>query len=96
MGRHSSKKFKKEELNKFKFKLGRKLPKNLNEARAQFKTKTLILKQQFQLENVGPVSHRNLTIKVIVQISLKKKIKILFFFFQIFYFIGITCPSQPP
>ncbi len=98
MGRHSSKKFKKEELNKVKFRLGRKLPKNLNETRAQFKTKTLILKQQFQLEKDGPVSHRNLTLKVIFQISLKKKKKkkFFFFFFLNFYSIGITRPSQPP
>ena len=64
MGKHQASKIKKQELNKVKFKIGRKLPKNLNETRAQFKSKTLVLKQQFQLEKEGPVSHRNLTLKV--------------------------------
>ena len=68
MGKHSSKKLKKQELNKVKFKIGRQLPKNLNDTRAQFKAKTLILKQQFQLEKEGPVSHRNLTLKVCVHV----------------------------
>lgn len=48
---------------KVKFKVGKKLPKNLNETRATFKAKTLILKQQFKLEKDGPVSHRNLSWK---------------------------------
>lgn len=49
---------------KVKFKVGKKRPKNLNETRATFKAKTLVLKQQFELEKVGPVSHRNLSWKV--------------------------------
>lgn len=64
MGRHSSRKFLKKELNKVKFKIGKKLPKNLNETRPEFKAKKLIIKQQFQLEKDGPVSHRNLSLKV--------------------------------
>ena len=53
---------KKPDFQKVKFKVGKKLPKNLNETRATFKAKTLIIKQQFQ-EKDGPVSHRNLTWK---------------------------------
>jgi pre-rRNA-processing protein IPI1 len=65
MGKLSSKKStKKLDFNKVKFKIGKKLPKNLNETKATFKAKTLILKQQFQTDKTGPVSHRNLTIKV--------------------------------
>lgn len=51
------------DFHKVKFKVGKKLPKNLNETRATFKAKTLILKQQFNLEKSGPVSHRNLSWK---------------------------------
>ncbi|CAF0981217.1 unnamed protein product [Brachionus calyciflorus] len=58
----SAKKAKQLDFQKVKFKVGKKLPKNLNETRATFKAKTLILKQQFQ-EKKGPVSHRNLSWK---------------------------------
>lgn len=66
MGKISAakKKQKRKDFQKVKFKVGKKLPKNLNETRATFKAKTLILKQQFQLEKEGPVSHRNLSWKV--------------------------------
>ncbi len=43
--------------------MGKRLPKNLNETRTNFKAKTLVLKQQFNLEKEGPVSHRNLSWK---------------------------------
>jgi hypothetical protein len=56
-----SKQFK--DFQKVKFKVGKKLPKNLNETKATFKAKSLIIKQQF-VEKEGPVSHRNLTWKV--------------------------------
>ena len=55
---------KRKDFQKTKLKVGRKLPKNTNETRATFKAKTLIIKQQFQLEKEGPVSHRNLSWKV--------------------------------
>ena len=66
MGKTSGakKKAKRQDFQKTKFKVGKKLPKNLNETRATFKAKTLILKQQFQSEKEGPVSHRNLTWRV--------------------------------
>ena len=79
MGKHQASKIKKQELNKVKFKIGRKLPKNLNETRAQFKSKTLVLKQQFQLEKEGPVSHRNLTLKVSFNFSFLKNLLFLIF-----------------
>lgn len=60
----AAKKAAKKDFQKVKFKVGKKLPKNLNETRATFKAKTLILKQQFQLDKEGPVSHRNLSWKV--------------------------------
>lgn len=60
----AKKKAKRQDFQKVKFKVGKKLPKNLNETRANFKSKTLILKQQFSLEKEGPVSHRNLSWKV--------------------------------
>ena len=65
MGKISAakKKQKRKDFQKVKFKVGKKLPKNLNETRATFKAKTLILKQQFQLDKEGPVSHRNLSWK---------------------------------
>ena len=65
MGKISAakKKQKKKDFQKVKFKVGKPLPKSLNETRATFKAKTLILKQQFQLEKEGPVSHRNLSWK---------------------------------
>ena len=56
-------KAKQKDFHKVKFKVGKKLPKNLNETRATFKAKTLILKQQFNLDKEGPVSHRNLSWK---------------------------------
>jgi hypothetical protein len=52
---------------KAKTKVGKKLPKSQNETRATFRSKTLILKQQFQLEKDGPVSHRNQSWKVKVE-----------------------------
>jgi len=63
MGKISAakKKQKRKDFQKVKFKVGKKLPKNTNETRATFKAKTLILKQQFQLDKEGPVSHRNLS-----------------------------------
>ena len=66
MGKISAakKKERRKDFQKVKFKVGKKLPKNLNETRATFKAKTLILKKQFQLDKEGPVSHRNLTWKV--------------------------------
>jgi len=65
MGKISAakKKERRKDFQKVKFKVGKKLPKNLNETRATFKAKTLILKKQFQLDKEGPVSHRNLTWK---------------------------------
>lgn len=59
----AAKKNAKKDFQKIKFKVGKHLPKNLNETRATFKAKTLIIKQQFQLEKDGPVSHRNLSWK---------------------------------
>lgn len=63
MGKTSGakKKAKRAEFQKVKFKVGKKLPKNLNETKATFQAKTLIIKKQFQLEKDGPVSHRNLS-----------------------------------
>lgn len=63
MGKISAakKKERRKDFQKVKFKVGKKLPKNLNETRATFKAKSLILKTQFQLEKEGPVSHRNLS-----------------------------------
>jgi hypothetical protein len=66
MGKISAakKKAKRKDFQKVKFKVGKKLPKNLNETKATFQSKTLIIKKQFQLEKEGPVSHRNLSWKV--------------------------------
>jgi pre-rRNA-processing protein IPI1 len=65
MGKTSkARKNKKKDFQKVKFKIGKSLPKNLNETRATFKAKSLILKQQFTLEKEGPTSHRNLTWRV--------------------------------
>lgn len=63
MGKISAakKKERRKDFQKVKFKVGKKLPKNLNETRATFKAKTLILKKQFDTEKDGPVSHRNLS-----------------------------------
>ncbi len=61
----SRRKAKKREAVKIKFKVGKKLPKNTNVTKTDLKAKTLVLKQQFQLEKDGPVSHRNLSFKVI-------------------------------
>ena len=65
MGKTSGakKKERRKDFQKVKFKVGKRLPKNLNETRANFKAKTLILKQQFHLDKEGPVSHRNLSWK---------------------------------
>jgi hypothetical protein len=60
----SRRKAKKREAVKIKFKVGKKLPKNTNVTKTDLKAKTLVLKQQFQLEKDGPVSHRNLSLKV--------------------------------
>jgi pre-rRNA-processing protein IPI1 len=62
----SKKAQKKVDFNKVRFKIGKKLPKNLNETRTNFKAKSLIIKQQFSNNNRKtnePVSHRNLTLK---------------------------------
>jgi len=66
MGKISAakKKERRKDFQKVKFKVGKKLPKNLNETRATFKAKTLILKKQFTTDKEGPVSHRNLSWKV--------------------------------
>lgn len=65
MGKISAakKKERRKDFQKVKFKVGKKLPKNLNETRATFKAKTLVLKQQFIIDKEGPVSHRNLSWK---------------------------------
>jgi hypothetical protein len=60
----SRRKAKKREAVKIKFKAGKKLPKNTNVTKTDLKAKTLVLKQQFQSEKDGPVSHRNLSFKV--------------------------------
>lgn len=62
----SKKAQKKVDFNKVRFKIGKKLPKNLNETRTDFKAKSLIIKQQFSTtdrKTNEPVSHRNLTLK---------------------------------
>ncbi len=77
MGKISAakKKERRKDFQKVKFKVGKKLPKNLNETRATFKAKTLILKKQFT-DKEGPVSHRNLSWKVskIISFSSLKKL----------------------
>ena len=58
------KKNKQPDFQRVKFKVGKKLPKSQNETRATFKAKALIIKEQFQIEKDGPVSHRNQSWKV--------------------------------
>jgi hypothetical protein len=65
MGRVSeTKKEKRKDFQKIKFKVGKKLNKNTNETRTNFKAKTLIIKQQFHEEKEGIVSRKNLSWKV--------------------------------
>lgn len=45
-------KSKNKDFQKVKFKVGKKITKNANETKATFKTKTLVLKQQFKEEKV--------------------------------------------
>jgi pre-rRNA-processing protein IPI1 len=68
MGKTSeSIKGKKKDFQKIKFKVGKKLNKNTNDTRTNFKAKTLIIKQQFHEEKDkdGLVSNKNLNWKVI-------------------------------
>jgi hypothetical protein len=60
------KKDKRNDFQKIKFKVGKKLTKNTNETRTKFKAKTLIIKQQFHEEKDGIVSRKNLSWKVII------------------------------
>jgi hypothetical protein len=71
MGKISAakKKEKRKDFQKIKFKVGKKLNKNTNETRTNFKAKTLIIKQQYQLDKEGPLSHRNLSWKVFFYLS---------------------------
>ena len=59
-------KAKKKDFQKVKFKVGKKIQKNTNDTKAIFKTKTLVLKQQFKEEKfaTGSVSQKNQTLKV--------------------------------
>lgn len=59
-------KAKNKDFQKIKFKVGKKIAKNTNDTKATFKTKTLVLKQQFKDEKIqiGLIPHRNTTLKV--------------------------------
>ena len=58
-------KSKQKDFQKVKFKVGKKIAKNTNDTKATFKTKTLVLKQQFKDEklSVGLIPHRNIVLK---------------------------------
>lgn len=65
MGKRPSKKNESKEFQKIKFKVGKILNrKNTIETKANFKAKTIILKQQFRQQNNVQVSHKNFSWKV--------------------------------